>query len=335
MYRPKFRPQYPDPTTTLDWSNCTMASGAMALDFHTQGKVQKWGGELRKLQGDQVGGTDIGDLSTAWSKLGYTLTDRRGKTWGDAIVDLKNGRGVVLQGDYDIFRGADSCQSTFDGDHAIYLNPEFFDGSTIAVGDPLCSGFKRITISELKEYAEKLGKKVYGDNRILYATTRAWPDPVVPPKPPVPVPPAGDDMPAFTAPLKPTDVKVKGKSWLYVQPDFDADPKNVQISADRWMPLVGKTATSAIVSYVGSDGKNTGKTYYAKPADLIAERSPVVDCAQAVTAAVAAAKAPLTLENTTLKATNTKLVADVAARDARITAIKAKTAANNADIQND
>lgn len=182
MYRPKFRPQYPDPTTTLDWSNCTMSSGAMALDFHTQGRVQMWGGQLRKLQSDQTGGTDIGDLKVAWSRLGYTLTDRRGKTWADLIVDLKSGRGVVLQGDYDVFTGGDTCQSSFDGDHAIYLNPEFFESNTqIAVADPLCKGFKRISAKALRAYAEKLGRRSFdtpaagGGVRILYAVTRAWP----------------------------------------------------------------------------------------------------------------------------------------------------------------
>lgn len=328
MYRAKFRPQYPDPTTTLDWSNCTFASAAMALDFHTQGKVQMWGGELRKVYdptGADKDGTNIGNVKTAWSKLGYTILDRRGKTWNDAIVDLKNGRGIILQGDYDVFTGSDTCQATFDGDHAIYVSPEFLAEGTLAVADPLCGGYKRITIAKLKAYAEKLGKRTYGDNRILYAATRAWPDPIVPPTPP---PVTGDDMPAFTAPLKPTEVQIAGGSWLYVKPDFSANASNVQISGDRWMPLVGKTSTSAIVSYVGSDGKNTGKTYYAKPASIKAERSPVIDCSQAVATAVATATAPL-------KAQVTSLTADVASRDARITAMKAKTSAFNVDIQND
>lgn len=329
MYRPLFRPQYPDPTTTLDWLNCTMSSGAMALDFHTQGKVQKWGGELRKLSGDTSGGTNIDNLSTAWTKLGYTIIDRREKTWNDAIVDLKNGRGVVLQGDYDVLTGDDTCQGTFDGDHAVYINPQFYDNNTtLAVGDPLCKGFKRIRITVLKAYAEKLGRRVYGDNRILYATTRAWPEVVTPPPPPPPPPATGEDMPSFTAPLVPTNVQIAGGQYIYVKPDFSANSGNVQISADRWMPLVGKTATSSIVSYVGSDGKNTGKTYYAKPASIKATKPIVTDCAPAIASAVATATAPL-------KAQVTSLTADVASRDARITAIKAKSAASNADIQND
>lgn len=188
MYRPLFRPQYPDPTTTMDWSNCTMASGAMALDFHTLGKVQKWGGELRKHQSDQTGGTDIGDLKQAWAYYGYTLVDRRGKDWNQLVADLKSGRGVVLQGDYEVLTGADSCQTSFDGDHAIYLNPQFYNGNlNVAVGDPLCKAFKQITMANLKKYAEKLGRATYGTTspqKILYATTAAHPDPVVPPPAP-------------------------------------------------------------------------------------------------------------------------------------------------------
>ncbi len=185
MYRPLFRPQWPDPTTTLDWKNCTMASGAMALDFHTQGKVQKWGGELRTLSGDTVGGTGIPELAKAWSKLGYTLIDRRGHTWADVMTDLRAGRGVVLQGDYDVLTGTNTCQGTFDGDHAIYLNPQLYGSGSvmeIAVGDPLCGAFKTISVGVLKAYAEKLGRAQYGysnPQKIFFGSTRAWPDPAV------------------------------------------------------------------------------------------------------------------------------------------------------------
>lgn len=144
------------------------------------------------------------------------------------------------------------------------------------------------------------------------------------PPAPVPQPPTGGDMPAFTAPIVPTTAQIAASSWLYVKSDFAPDANNVQISADRWMPLVGKTATGSIVSYVGSDGVNTGKTYFVKPVAVKATKAVAADC----TAAVAAATAPL-------KAQVTSLTADVAARDTRIAAIKAKTAAYNADIQND
>lgn len=179
MYRPIFRPQYPDPTTTLDWYNCTMSSGAMALDFHTQGKEQVWGGTLRTLSGDTSGGTNIDNLQTAVGKLGgYKFEDHRGEPWANVVTALKAGKGVILQGDYDVFTGMSTCQSSFDGDHAIYLNPEFNSTKTaVLVGDPLCKTWKYIPLTTLRAYTEKLSLRVVKTTSKLYfATTRAWPE---------------------------------------------------------------------------------------------------------------------------------------------------------------
>jgi hypothetical protein len=294
MYRPLFRPQYPDPTTTLDWSNCTMASGAMALDFHTQGKVQMWGGELRKLQSDQIGGTDLGDLQRAWLKAGYILVNRSGKSWNDCIVDLKNGKGVVLQGDYDVFTGADTCQGSFNGDHAVYLNPEFFDGgTTIAVGDPLCKSFKRIKITTLKAYAEKFGTRVLGKGQILYAVTRAWPDPIQP----QPQPPEGETaMPAFKAPLTPTNVRVEAGTRFYRNQDFSVSATDVVVQEKSWHTLVGEGDGFIIAALVRSTGP-TGVTFYVKPSAEIDRGEDTLRCAAMVTSATDA----LTKENKDLK----------------------------------
>ena len=250
MYRPKFRPQQPDPTTSKDWFNCTMASAAMALDFHTQGKVQKWGGELRKAYdplGKDPDGTNLDNVVTAWKKFGYTFVKRSGKTWADCIADLKNGKGVVLQGDYDVFTGADTCQGSFNGNHAIYLNPEFFDGgTTIAVADPLCGGFKRIKVTALKAYAEKLGTAVYGKKGpILYGVTRAWPTPVVPPVVPPVTPAGGDEMIVGEGLVRTSDYFIAVKSGVVVYSD----------------PACTKTLTTmsvaADVDYMGTVPGNT------------------------------------------------------------------------------
>ncbi len=301
MYRPLFRPQSPDPTTTLDWYNCTMTSGAMALDFHTQGKVQKWGGELRKASGDVVGGTGIPDLIRAWDKFGYTLTDRREKTWGDLVADLKNGKGVVLQGDYDVLTGGNTCQGTFNGDHAIYLNPEFANVSTeILVGDPLCDKFKYIPITVLKAYAEKLGRRVYGVHSlqpILYAVTRAWP-----------AIPAKENSMKFS-PLRGGDGVVtytKDSYMINVETSAHVPVKAGYVRNSLCKVTYGINNTAGFLVTLG------GPAHIAPASVVSFKASP-----QPTAAELAKAKA------------------DLAAANVRITTIKSKVAANNADVQND
>lgn len=184
VYRPIHREQIGDPTTGYDPYICTMESGAMALDFHTQGKVQVWGGNLlNKLNlsdADIRNGLNMGNLKNAWAAYGYTLLDRRGYTWAQVIKDLKAGRGIVLQGDYDVLTGDDDCQPGFNGDHAIYLNPELYSDNTVVLkGDPLCEDFDKVPLSTLKKYAEKLGARVYGPSspqKIFFGATAAHPD---------------------------------------------------------------------------------------------------------------------------------------------------------------
>lgn len=313
MYRPLFRPQQPDPTTYLDWYNCTMSSGAMALDFHTQGKVQKWGGELRKLSGDASGGTSITDLMNAWNRLGYTLTDRRGKTWNDLIADLKNGKGVVLQGDYDVLIGDDTCQGTFEGDHAIYLNPEFINiNGSILVGDPLCQKYKWITVPVLKRYAEKLGIRVYGPpmrkpgvpypgQSILYATTRAWPilPPVVPPK---------ENSMKFN-PLRGGDGVVtytKDSYMINVETSAHVPVKAGYIRNSLCKVTYGATNSPGFLVTLG------GPAHIAPAVVVTFKATPIPTAADLA-----------------------KAQADLATANSRITTIKGKVAANNADVQND
>lgn len=168
-YQPIFRNQIGDPTTTRDGFICTMSSGAMVLDYHTHGAIQVWGGDLERHQNDHVGGTDLYDLALAWKWYGQTLTQGTGG-WAGVKSALGGGKAVVLQGDYDPFIGADSCQAGFDDPHAIALIP-----STTAwalVGDPLCRSYKVIAEAKVRAYAEKLNP------RVQWAASRAQPQSV-------------------------------------------------------------------------------------------------------------------------------------------------------------
>lgn len=158
-YTPLFRRQIGDPTTNRDGYICTMTSGAMVLDYHTLGGLQLWGGELERHQNQHTGGTDLNDLALAWAYYGQVLTIQSGYGWAGVRRALGEGRAVVLQGDYDRFTGANSCQKGFADPHAIALLPS--DTAWAIVGDPLCSGFKVIAEGTVRAYAEKLAPRVH------------------------------------------------------------------------------------------------------------------------------------------------------------------------------
>ena len=177
-YRPKFVRQWSDPTTTLDWLNCTMAAGAMALDFDTLGHYQEWGGELRAACGDKVGGTGLGSpgLEQAWRHYGQRLYVETGDDWAGVMRALKAHRNVVLQGIYGslpkIYRSKLNSLG-FAGPHAVDLNPEFNDGS-ILMGDPLNDKWIWVPESALKSFAAALGRKEYGtSSKLFFATSDA------------------------------------------------------------------------------------------------------------------------------------------------------------------
>lgn len=180
-YLPIFRKQIGDPTTSLDAFICTLESGAMLLDWHTRGAVQVWGGELIPYTGRSEAsiygsGANLGDLRQAWLHWNQTLSVRSGQTFADLLIALHEGRGAVLQGDYDQFDLAERCQDTFLGDHAILLLP-YENSGRILCGDPLCTTFHGIRESTLQRYAEDFGAAILGASspqRILFAVSRPW-----------------------------------------------------------------------------------------------------------------------------------------------------------------
>lgn len=180
VYRPRFIAQWNDPTTTLDWQNCTMASGAMALDYDTLGRVQVRAGTLRYYSGDRVGGTTLDGLEDAWAHYGQNLHVETGKGWPDVLTALVNGRGVVLQGIYGSLPRAYRTKLnslTFVGPHAVYLNPEFNQYGDILMGDPLNDRFIWVPQAALAAFANALGSKELGSGKVFFATT----DPHTPP----------------------------------------------------------------------------------------------------------------------------------------------------------
>ena len=168
-YRPVFRKQNPavDPKEPWPgesasrgnehgWNNCTMTSGAMALDYHTHGAKRLWGGDMRHRQSDLSGGTDLSDLQRAWARLGYTLVIRSGRGWADLQRCRKEGRAIVCQG-----RGNVPGVSTYTGGHAAIWLP---DG---AFGDPLANRWQKVDSQAIRVWMERLNP------RLQFAVTRA------------------------------------------------------------------------------------------------------------------------------------------------------------------
>lgn len=176
-YRPVFRSQRPadDPKEPWPgesksrgdehaWNNCTMTSGAMALDFHTRGAKRLWGGDMRHHQGDLSGGTDLGDLAQAWSHVGsgFHLTILSGQGWDTLIKYHDAGHGIVCQ-------GTGNCPGvgTYTGAHAAYWNPDN------AWGDPLTSRWQTVRAdtnldrASIRHWMERLNP------RLQFAVTRA------------------------------------------------------------------------------------------------------------------------------------------------------------------
>ena len=159
-YLPVFRPQRNDPVethATHENNNCLMASGAMALDYHTLGRLRVWGGDLRHRQTDQIKGTDLGDLATAWKSYGETLDIRTGKGWAGVLAALAEGRCVLLAGDSGNLDG--SCAEVQDVEHGIIVHPDRDAAGRYRYGDPWCSppGWEWATADALKRYAAPLG----------------------------------------------------------------------------------------------------------------------------------------------------------------------------------
>ncbi len=170
-YLPLFRRQIGDPTTTRDANLCTMSAGAMALDYHTLGKVQVWGGELEARQSDHIGGTGLDDLAEAWRAYGETFEYRSGASWADVRLIRADGRCIVLQGDYEAFPAGVTCQASFTGTHAILVHPDAAANGAPLVGDPLCGSFHGVPEAVLADYAGRLA----GTGRAHFGWTRPQP----------------------------------------------------------------------------------------------------------------------------------------------------------------
>jgi hypothetical protein len=151
----------------------------MAFDRATLGGVNVSGRLVRLASSEPVPdkaspGLNLGQVINVGFKWHIDLDNRTGAPWGSVIAALKAGRGVILQGDYDQLAGF-SCQASFKGDHAVYVNHVTGDGDLYWM-DPLCAGPNaNMDPAVARRYAEKFARSVGVYPGLLFATTRVTP----------------------------------------------------------------------------------------------------------------------------------------------------------------
>ncbi len=163
--------------------NCTAYSAAMAIDRATMGGTIVTGRQVRANSNEPVPDPQSPGLSLpqvvnvafGWH---VELDNRSGAPWSSLLAALKEGRGLILQGDYDQM-GAYSCQTSFKGPHAIFCNHVSGDGD-IYTYDPLCSAGREVPAPTIRAYAEKLAKTWGSYPGLLFATTRITPNLALP-----------------------------------------------------------------------------------------------------------------------------------------------------------
>jgi hypothetical protein len=172
-YRPGFKRQWSDPSGNLDWFNCTMAAGAMALDFDTLGRVDVLPGTLRSHSGDSHGGTGLNSpgLERAWAYYGQVLHVETGGDFAAVLVALRAFRAVVAQGMYGALPKAYRSKLNsigFTGPHAVALLPEFNAAGDILMGDPLNDRYIWVPQAAIRSFMAALGAAELGSASKLF-----------------------------------------------------------------------------------------------------------------------------------------------------------------------
>ena len=171
-YIPAFQYQllYSDPQGGY---SCTAYSAAMAVDKATYGGSRVTGREVRALSGvSSYSGMSLADVKVATDKLQVSLIRATG-TWADVLVDLRQGRGVILQGVYSQVPTSLSGQPSFTGRHAVYLDYLHSTGLYVYVMDPLSKvGPRWWPVEVLQRFADKLGRETGIYPLVFYSYTR-------------------------------------------------------------------------------------------------------------------------------------------------------------------
>lgn len=180
IYKPGFQRQIVA-TDKYGGVNCGAYSAAMAIDRATMGGLVVTGATVRRATNEPIPdpsspGLNLPQLVNAAFGWHIELVNRSGAPWTAVLSALHEGRGLILQGDYDQVPAEYSGQLSFKGDHAVYINHLSTDGMELWWMDPLhkAGGFY-IPAAVAKAYAEKFARTVHVYPGVLFATTRITP----------------------------------------------------------------------------------------------------------------------------------------------------------------
>jgi hypothetical protein len=177
VYRPPFMKQLDG--SAFAGTNCLMASTAMAIVRAKRGinppGTAKWyptPAYIRYLTGDRSGGTNISQASaTAYKYYGALLTVRYRYPWTEVRNRLKEGRGMIVQGQYDAWAGTKwDGSGTFRGGHGVYVNEVRYNSTArryeYLVYDPLWDGRRSRILKGPQWMPEAMLKKFAGYLRV-------------------------------------------------------------------------------------------------------------------------------------------------------------------------
>jgi hypothetical protein len=101
---PGHRATFVTETDVRPWRDCLWASASMLLDKWTNGKLLVAHERLRRLSGDQHGGSSFAEMQVAFRRLGFDIPLSAGgdstMTWSGLLARLRAGAGAVVLGDY-------------------------------------------------------------------------------------------------------------------------------------------------------------------------------------------------------------------------------------------
>lgn len=141
-------------------ANCGPTSAANGARCSTGGRIDKGGGDIRKLvaRTEELNpanpGWALADIDLAMSRLGVPFHIETGG-WAKVATTLAGGRFIVLNGDSDQFAN-NTCSGAFDGDHAVGVHPNIDAQGRWLLGDPICHDWRWEDPVVLRRYAEKL-----------------------------------------------------------------------------------------------------------------------------------------------------------------------------------
>lgn len=171
---PGHRPTFVTETDTRPWKDCLWASAAMLADKWTNGEIRLTHGELRRLSGDESGGSSFVEMQVAFRKLGlpFELNGNGDSTltWDALLARLRNGAGAVVLGDDgDLPRRFGRWDLKFwkkegeEDNHAVYVEQYDRRRGRVWMMDPLARGPWKgewISVAALRRFAWFKGGRV-------------------------------------------------------------------------------------------------------------------------------------------------------------------------------